>query len=578
MKSEEYWSKRMESLNEAELKKGEEYIKAQNAEYDKAMARIKRETEAWYGRLAKNNDISMAEARKLLTANELKEFHWSVDDYIKAGRENAIDQRWLKELENASAKVHISRLEELQTKIKQEVELLTARQVKGTTAVLSDIYEDGYYRGIYEVQRGTGKGIPFAQLDVKQLDKVLSKPWTPDGRNFSARIWGDRDKLLAELETTLTQNLIRGEQSDSAISAFADRMGVSKRNAERLILTEAAYFSGQSRMDGYKTQGVKSYRFVATLDSRTSDKCQSMDGQVIPISEAKPGTNYPPLHAYCRSTTIPEFDDDEEEAEEQLQERAARGTDGKTYRVPANISYKEWAARRVPKTEAPERRVPVKDPEFAEIVIPGTPGTPIPQRRTDQLPVTVPEPISPPAVRTVTPPEPDFEEIDMPASPQQGVPVPPKLTQTEEAAVNRYIGGESYTLNEKLREGKALNSDEMQWVQQLDNALSKVPRFVGDLTRSVYLASSADIEEFMRDIAPGAVIQYPQYLSTTAGAMYNPQAQINYYILDAAMGADLRTYNPGELEVLYGRDYPFEVVSIEVIEGTYHILLRELRK
>lgn len=346
MKPEDYWARRMEDLNEAELRKGEAYIKVQNAEYDKAMVRIKKETEAWYARLAKNNgEISMAEARKLLTDNELKEFHWTVDDYIKAGRENAIDQRWMKELENASAKVHITRLEELQTKLQQEVELLTARRAKGSSEVLGDIYKDGYYKGIFEVQRGVGEGVPFARLDARQIDKVLSKPWAPDGRNFSARIWGDRDKLLSELQTVLTQDLIRGEPSDKMITDFAERMGVSKRAAERLILTEAAYFSGQSRIDGYKSQGVTAYKFVATLDKRTSEQCRDMDGEVIQLSEAKPGVNYPPLHAYCRSTTIPVYED---EGKADPGERAARKSDGTTYSVPGNMSYKEWAAKHAP--------------------------------------------------------------------------------------------------------------------------------------------------------------------------------------------------------------------------------------
>ncbi|MCM3701441.1 minor capsid protein [Paenibacillus macerans] len=548
MRSEEYWAKRMETLNEAELKKGEDYIKAQNVEYDKAMARIKRETESWYARLAENNGIGMAEARKLLKNNELKEFRWTVDDYIKAGRENAVDQRWMKELENASAKVHITRLEELQTKIRQEVELLSARRVKGTTEVLGDIYKDGYYKGIYEVQRGTGEGIPFARLDGKQIDKVLAKPWTPDGRNFSARIWADRDKLLSELQTVLTQDLIRGEAADKVISEFADRMGVSKSVAERLILTESAYFSGQSRLDGYKSQGIKSYKFVATLDSRTSDKCRHMDGEVISISEAKPGTNYPPLHAYCRSTTIPVFDDDEGETKNQDPgERAARGKDGKTYSVPADMTYKEWEAKHAPKNAD-------KPPVVSE-----------------------PAPVTPPAVKTV--PEPDFEDIDVPGTAEPDVPVPPKLTKSEEAAVSRYVGGESYVLNEKLREGKPLSSNEMKWVEQLDNALPKLPRFTGDLTRSLFFASQLDANEAMKDIKPGAVLQYPQYMSmTAAGALYNPKGQVHYYILGAIAGADLRAYNQSELEVLYGRDFPFEVVDIEVIEGVYHILLRELKK
>jgi SPP1 gp7 family putative phage head morphogenesis protein len=362
VKSEEYWARRMEDLNEAELRKGEAYIRTQNAEYDKAMARLSKETDAWYARLAKNNDVSMAGARKLLTANELKEFHWSVEDYIKAGRENAVDQRWVKELENASAKVHITRLEELQTKMRQEVELVTAKRLKGTTDVLSDIYKDGYYRGIHEVQRGVGVGVPFAGLDTKQIDKVLAKPWAPDGRNFSSRIWGDRDKLLSELQSVLTQDLIRGEPSEKVISDFAARMGVSKSAAERLIITEAAYFSGQSRIDGYKETGVKQYKFVATLDRRTSENCRQMDGEVIPLSEAKAGTNYPPLHARCRSTTIPHFEDVAEPGE-----RAARsGEDGKTYSVPGNMTYEDWAAKYAPKDalkqpggESPKPRTPL---------------------------------------------------------------------------------------------------------------------------------------------------------------------------------------------------------------------------
>lgn len=549
MKPEEYWARRMEDLNEAELKKGEEYIRVQNAEYDKAMARIKKETESWYARLAQNNEVSMAEARKLLKANELKEFHWTVEDYIKAGQENAVDQSWMKELENASAKVHITRLEELQLKIQQEVELLTARRAKQTPEVLGDIYKGGYYKGIYEVQRGVGVGIPFAKLDGKQLDTVLAKPWAPDGRNFSARIWGDRDKLLAELQSVLTQDLIRGEPSDKVISDFADRMGVSKRAAERLILTEAAFFAGRSRLDGYKSQGIKAYKFVATLDKRTSNQCRDMDGEVIPIDEAKPGVNYPPLHAYCRSTTIPIFEDD---VQPEPGERAARGKDGKTYSVPGNITYKKWAEEHAKNAEKPPK-------------------------------VTEPPEVTPPPVKTV--PD-EMTEIEIPGPAPKEVPVPlkstaseqPKLTKDEEAAVVRYIGGESYTLNDKLRRGQPLNSDEMQWVEKLDKALSKLPKFSGNVTRSLFFATSAGTDEFIADIKPDSVVQFPQYISTTAGALYNPEAQVQIYILDAAFGADARELNPGELEVLYGRNFPFKVLEVELINGVYHILLQELIK
>lgn len=543
MKPEEYWARRMEDLNEAELRKGEAYIKVQNAEYDKALARIRKETEAWYARLAKNNgEISMAEARKLLTANELKEFHWTIDDYIKAGRENAVDQRWMKELENASAKVHINRLEELEMKLQQEVELLTARRAKGSTEVLGDIYKDGYYKGIFEVQRGVGEGVPFAGLDARQIDKVLAKPWAPDGRNFSARIWGDRDKLLSELQTVLTQELIRGEPSDKVIADFAERMGVSKRAAERLILTEAAYFSGQSRIDGYKSQGVTAYKFVATLDKRTSKQCRDMEGEVIPLSEAKPGVNYPPLHAYCRSTTIPVYED---EGEAEPGERAARGKGSKTFSVPGNISYKEWAAKHAPKDSE-------KPPAVSE-----------------------PPAVDPPLVKTTEPdPAPSAK---LPSPPPPPAPSdPPELTKDEEAAVTRYIGGESYVLNDKLRRGQPLESREMEWIEELDKALNKLPPYEGDVSRSLQFTSEESLEEFMADIRPGAVIQYPQYISTTAGPIYNPDGQVQMIILGARKGRDITLYNPGEQEILYWRNFGFEVVEVQFINGVYYILMKEV--
>ncbi|KZS45713.1 hypothetical protein AWU65_07190 [Paenibacillus glucanolyticus] len=538
MKSEDYWARRMEDLNEAELRKGEAYIKTQNAEFDKAMTSIRKETEDWYARLAKNNEISMAEARKLLTDNELKEFYWTVDDYIKAGQENAIDQRWMKQLENASAKVHITRLEELQTKLQQEVELLSARRVKGSTEVLGEIYKDGYYKGIFEVQRGVGEGVPFAQLDARQIDKVLAKPWAPDGRNFSARIWGERDKLLSELQTVLEQDLIGGEPSGKVIANFAKRMGVSKTVAERLILTESAYFSGQSRIDGYKQQWVKAYKFVATLDKRTSAQCRRMDGEVILLSEAKPGVNYPPLHAYCRSTTIPSFDD---EVETGPGERAARGNSGKTYSVSSNMTYKDWTAKHAPKDAE-------KPPRAAE-----------------------PEPVTPSAVKTTAPEDP---ATLLRTNDKQPMP----LTRGEEAAVSRYIGGESYVLNEKLRRGQPLESREMEWIEELDKVLNKLPPYEGDVSRSLHFSSEESLEEFMADVRPGAVVQYPQYISTTAGAIYNPDGQVQMIILGARQGRDITLYNPGEQEVLYWRNFGFEVVKMEQLNGVYYIFMREMEQ
>ncbi|MGG1554989.1 minor capsid protein [Paenibacillus ferrarius] len=537
MKTEDYWAQRMEQLNEAQLAKGEAFIERTKTEYRKAMAKIEKDIDAWYQRLAKSNEISLAEAKKLLKANELAEFHWTVDEYIKMGRLNAIDQRFMRELENASSKYHISRLEALQLQMKNHIETLSAGRQKGMHELTGGIYKDSYYGTVYELQKGIGVGSNFSTLDQRQLDMILTKPWAPDGTNFSSRIWKDKEKLLAELNTTLVQGLIRGESSEKLTKIMAERLGVSERAAATLVLTEAAYFSGAARRAGFEQLDVEKFQNIATLDRRTSDICRTMDKTIFPLAEAKQGLNCAPFHVRCRTVDIPYFEDN-------LKKRAARNEDGDTYEVPGDMSYEEWEKEHLPKEPPPESNLePIKAVE-PQIVKPTQPN---------------PEQSAP-----TTSGIPDPEEL-------------PKLTKDEEAAIIRYIGGESYSLNDKLRRHHPLSFDEMGWVKQLDKALSKLPVYKGDLSRSLHFASSEELSDFLADIRPGTVIQYPQYISMTAAAeVYNPDGQVHFFILGAVSGKDITVYNPGELEVLFGRNWPFEVMEIEQIDGMYYILLREL--
>ncbi|ASS76828.1 hypothetical protein CIG75_19030 [Tumebacillus algifaecis] len=377
MKSDAYWSERLEALNESQLQKGEKYIRTMQREYDKAMASIQRDIDVFYQRFAENNRIDLATARQVLTAGQLKEFHWTVEEYIQRGRENAVDQRWMRQLENASIKVRVSRLEALQTQMRQHVEVLSAKQQAGAQRLLGGIYADNYHRSLFEVQRGTGVGSSFAKLDTAQLEKILSKPWAPDGSNFSSRIWKDKEKLVAELQTALTQSLVRGDPSDRVIREFAKRMDVSQSVARRLILTESAYFAGQSRLDAYGEMNVEQYKYTATLDGRTSQTCRHMDGEIFPVSEAQAGVNYPPLHAHCRSTTIPHFHDN-------VKERAARNANGETYDVPGDMTYEEWRKERVEKAAK----------------VPGTSPDPLPSAQ--QEPIKVVETLPPTSSREKT--------------------------------------------------------------------------------------------------------------------------------------------------------------------------------
>ena len=103
-------------------------------------------------------------------------------------------------------------------------------------------------------------------------------------------------------------------------------------------MTEQAYFTTLGQKDAFGELDVEEYEIVATLDNRTSEKCQDMDGQHFPVKDMQPGVNAPPFHVFCRSTTCPYFNDEFTINDK----RVAKGDDGEWYEVPANMKYPEW--------------------------------------------------------------------------------------------------------------------------------------------------------------------------------------------------------------------------------------------
>lgn len=328
----------MATLEDAQYQHSAAYYKDVQRQYVRATNSIQMDIMRWYQRLADNNDISYAGAKKLLKKNELEELKWTVEDYIKAGVENAVDQRWMKELENASARHHISYLEAMKVQMQQHAELLSTEFEGGMTDYLHKAYGEQYYRTAFEIAKGTGVGANIAQLDNRKMDTIIKKPWAQDGENFSSRIWTNKDKLVRNLHTELTQNIIRGSSPQKAIDSLSKTMEVSRSQAGRLIMTESAAISSAAQKDCLKELGVEKYEILATLDSHTSDICRGMDGEVFDMKDYKVGVTAPPFHPNCRSTTVPYFDDEFTAGDE----RAARDEDGKTYYVPAEMKYEEW--------------------------------------------------------------------------------------------------------------------------------------------------------------------------------------------------------------------------------------------
>lgn len=338
MKNADYWAKRFRLLNDALQDKSQSYTKNLEKQYNSAIADIDTQMRSWYQRFANNNAISYADAQKLLTSGQLKEFKWTVEEYIKKARESAINGAWVKELENASARVHLSRLEALKLQLRHQAEMLTGGRANITHDAAQQAYINSYYRTAYEVQRGLGYGWSMQALNTNELEKILSRPWTVDDRTFTARCWTDRKKLVQTVNTELTRMIATGAPPDKAIEAIVNQFGVSKSNAGRVIMTESAHFAILAQHDSFKDLDVEEYKIIETFDKYTCPICGGMNGKHFPMSEFAAGANAPPFHPWCRGCIAPYFADMED-----VGQRYSRDPEtGKREMLPAKTTYEQW--------------------------------------------------------------------------------------------------------------------------------------------------------------------------------------------------------------------------------------------
>lgn len=333
-----YWQECFKQMEQAQHDTSFQKVQEIQEQFDRSLAAINAKINSWYQRLADNNGVSMQEARKLLNAGELKEFHWNVEQYIRYGQENKKNGEWEQQLENASAKVHISRLEALKLEIQQEAEKLYGNCIDAIDQHIRNTYTSDFYHTAYEIQKGVGIGTTINRLDSRTVEMIVCKPWAVDGKNFSDRLWENKTKLINNLHNSLSRMCITGEAPDRAIAEIAKQMKVSRAQAGRVVMTESAAVANKARQDCMKELDVEQFEVVETFDSHTCEMCGGMDGKHFPMTEFRIGVTAPPFHPNCRGCTCPYFDDEFDS----VGERAARGEDGKTYYVPADTTFEKW--------------------------------------------------------------------------------------------------------------------------------------------------------------------------------------------------------------------------------------------
>lgn len=336
MDSETYWQQRTEELEQHWHDKGRQTIEKElQALYEDALDAIQDDIAAFYGRFAKDNELSVVEAMRLLQGREYRKWRMSIDAYVAQIAATG-DKELEKELNVLAMRSRITRLDKLYAETLVEIAKLDQETRDKIGEFLPSAYRDFYYHSLYDIGQRRGLDGAVSRVDSEQIEKVLRTPWS--GKNYSARIWKNGRKLARTIRDVTVQAVHRGSSISTLSQQVSQRMGVGYRQSVRLVRTELNYVQNRAILDGIKDSGMKYYRFVATLDRRTSATCRDHDGHIYPVDDYSPGTNAPPLHPHCRSTIVGSIKGDSKPKGEQ----AARDESGKYTRVPASMTYEDW--------------------------------------------------------------------------------------------------------------------------------------------------------------------------------------------------------------------------------------------
>ena len=338
-KNRDYWAERFAILEDASNNRAVDYYHDVARQYDTAIKNIQKELDKWFLRYATNNEISITDARKILTGPELKDFRMTLDEYISKGKTLNCSKEWSKQLEKASTLYHVERLQALQVQMQQQIELAYGYELDTFDKFIANQYKANYYYSAFEISKGLGVGVDLMKLDEKKIAKLISKPWTADARTFSDRIWADKKMLLSEVDKVLTQGIISGQGYNKIAKNLTAALNTQYYKAKRIVVTESAFFSSDAQGSCFDDLGVGEYEIVATLDFKTSEICQFMDGKVFDQKDFRPGVTASPFHPLCRTHQVPRFSDDFGIPESRV---ARDPKTGKTVTVPADMKFTEW--------------------------------------------------------------------------------------------------------------------------------------------------------------------------------------------------------------------------------------------
>lgn len=245
--------------------------------------------------IAKENKISVQEAKKRLMREDLSDYRANAEKYLKQAEK---DPELLKRLNEQYRAGRVTRLEALHLNFEWQLGVMSGTLHKSFDRYLKEVAQYAY--------RKIAGGNSQSTLNKPALEQIVKTPF--NGKNYSASIWGNTDDLAKDLKKVLTQGFIRGSGPSDIARELRKKYSVAKSRAEAIIRTDGTNVINLSTAKRFEEFGLTRYKNNVHVDNRTTDICLKIDSEdkSYLLSEYKPGITAPPYHVNCRTGIVPD--------------------------------------------------------------------------------------------------------------------------------------------------------------------------------------------------------------------------------------------------------------------------------
>lgn len=269
--------------------------------YMESMNNIQKEIEAFYGRYADIEGISMYEARQRISKLDMEQYERKAKRYVK---ERNFTKRANEEMRLYNASMKINRLQLLRLDIELELMALISDEERFMLEELTN-------QARVEFERQAGILGQTLNMNQKTIETIVNSSFLT--ATWSDRIWSNQTALRAELDKLLTRGIVQGLNPRELARDLRKTFDASVYNSERLLRTELGRVQIDVQEDSYKQADIDQYEYIAEPTACTI--CEELDGKFFYVSEMEIGKNAPVMHPNCLCSTAAYVDREEWDAD-----------------------------------------------------------------------------------------------------------------------------------------------------------------------------------------------------------------------------------------------------------------------